>query len=68
MFNFNKEKISLTPDEKCIVFRSLTEYSNQLQALMSNHPKIASNEQHNLQYVCLESYFHLVEHIKKKFE
>ena len=63
MFNKNKNKIHLTEDEKLIIIRSLNEYSDQLKILISERPEVPNDK---LLFTCLESYFHLVECVKKK--
>jgi len=65
MFNKNKNKIHLTEDEKLIIIRSLNKYSNELKNLICNRPETSNDE---LLYICLDSYHHLVDCVKRKLE
>ena len=69
MFNFNNKKdIYLTPDEELIVIRSLNNYKDQMLKLLENNQKPNDENLANLQYVALDSYFHLIDFVLKKFE
>jgi len=66
MFNFkNKNNIHLNEDEKLIIIRSLNEYSESLKNLICNRPETSDDK---LLYICLDSYHHLVDCVKRKIE